>query len=477
MAPDTALSRNEAAAASRATRTRLLLEAPIAPTLARLAAPNVLAMFVQSAQSIAEAYYASLLGVSALAGLALVFPLVMLTQMLSAGAIGGAISAAIARALGAADEGRAVRLTLAAWIIATCLALVMGLLVAVFGRAFFAMLGGGGEAVAAASTYALVFFAGSLAIWLCNASLSVIRGTGDMRTPSVLLLLVSALSILLSGGLALGWGPLPAWGMAGLALGPILAFAIGAALAIGYIIAGRTGLVFRGALARPDGGMFRDILRVGSLASVNTVLTTATIIMMTGLVSRFGEAALAGYGLGARLEFLMIPVIFGIGAAMTAMVGANIGAGQTARALRVAWTGAGAAAMIVGSIGLLLALFPDLWLGLFLDPENTAAREAGRSYFRLVAPFYSFFGLGLALYFASQGAGRMLWPMISSLGRLCVALAGALLLLRYTDLGLDGIFIAIGGAMCVYGLIIALAIWRGGWTSPPNPPVSPQNRP
>lgn len=150
---------------------------------------------------------------------------------------------------------------------------------------------------------------------------------------------------------------------------------------------------------------------------------------------------------------------------MTAMVGANIGAGQHDRALRVAWTGAGAAALIVGGIGLVLALFPDLWLGLFLDPANTAELEAGRSYFRLVAPFYSFFGLGLALYFASQGAGRMLWPMVSSLGRLVVALAGAVLLLGNSELGLDGIFISIGGAMFVYGIIIALAIWRGRWTS------------
>ncbi len=209
--------------------------------------------------------------------------------------------------------------------------------------------------------------------------------------------------------------------------------------------------------------MFRDILSVGALAAINTVLTTATIIMMTGLVGRFGEGALAGYGLGARLEFLMIPVIFGIGAAMTAMVGANIGAGRVDRALRVAWTGSCAAAGIVGSIGLLLAVFPDLWLGMFLEPSNTAALEAGRSYFRLVAPFYAFFGLGLALYFASQGAGRMTWPVISSLSRMAVALGGALILTRYTDLGVDGVFAAIGIAMLVYGLVIALAIRRGGW--------------
>lgn len=202
----------------RAARTRALLEAPIGLTLAKLAAPNVLAMFVQADQSIAEAYYASLLGVTALAGLALVFPLAMFTQMLSAGAIGGAISASIARALGASNPGRAASLTLTAWIIAAGFALVMAVLMALFGRAMFGGLGGGSDSVDAAATYALVFFPGCVSIWLCHASLSVIRGTGDMQMPSLLLLLVSASSIPLAGGFTLGWGPLPALGIAGLPL-------------------------------------------------------------------------------------------------------------------------------------------------------------------------------------------------------------------------------------------------------------------
>ncbi|WP_286760177.1 MULTISPECIES: MATE family efflux transporter [Sulfitobacter] len=461
--PNAAPALSAKATQARATRTRALLEAPIAPTLAKLATPNVLAMFVQTVQSISEAYFASLLGVTALAGLALVFPLVMLTQMLSAGAIGGAISAAVARALGAQDSARAASLAVVAWMIAGAFAVIMAVLVGLFGVAFFTLLGGGADAVSAAATYALVFFPGCMAIWLCNASLSIIRGTGDMQTPAVLLLLVSVISIPLSGGFALGWGPLPALGMAGLPIGVVLAFAIGAVLAMAHILTGRTGLSFGGALGRIDIGMFRDILSVGALAAVNTLLTTITIIMMTGLVGRFGEEALAGYGLGARLEFLMIPVIFGIGAAMTAMVGANMGAGQVDRALRVAWTGSCAAAVIVGGIGLLLAVFPDLWLGMFLDPSNTGALDAGRSYFRLVAPFYAFFALGLALYFASQGAGHMVWPVISSLSRMAVALIGALILMQTGGLGLRGIFIAIGGAMVVYGSVIGLAIWRKGW--------------
>ncbi len=453
----------DAASASRAARTRTLLEAPIGPTLAKLAAPNVLAMFVQAVQSIAEAYFASLMGITALAGLALVFPLVMLTQMLSAGAIGGAISASVARALGAREPDRAATLAVTAWLIATLMALLLALVMGLFGKAIFSLLGGGSEAVAAATTYAMVFFPACLTIWLCHASLSIIRGTGDMQMPSLLLLFVSVISLPLSGGFALGWGPLPALGMAGLPLGLVLAYAAGAVVAIAYIATGRIGLDFRGALGRVGVWAFRDILRVGGMASFNTLLTVLTVVLMVGLVGRYGEDALAGYGLGARLEFLMIPVIFGIGAAMTAMVGANIGAGNRDRALRVAWTGALAGAGIVGGIGLVLAIFPDLWLGMFVAPTDTGVLAAGRSYFRIVAPFYAFFGLGLALYFASQGAGRMLWPVIGSLSRITVAIVGALVLTSTTSLGASGVFIAIGAAMLVYGLVIGIAIWRTGW--------------
>ena len=451
------------AARARAARTHALLSAPIGPTLAKLAAPNILAMVVQAAQSIAEAYFASRIGVTALAGLALVFPLVMLTQMLSAGAMGGAISASVARALGAANPARAATLTLTAWLLAVGFALVMAVIMLLFGPAIFGTLGGGPESVAAAVTYAAVFFPGCIAIWMCHASLSVIRGTGDMGMPSLLLLLVSTVSIPLAGGFALGWGPLPALGMAGLPLGLIVAYGVGALVAVGYIAAGRTGLAFKGAVGRIDGGMVRDIMSVGAMASVNTVLTVLTIVLMVGMVGRHGEGALAGYGLGARLEFLMIPVIFGIGAAMTSMVGANIGAGDKARALRVAWTGSLAGAVIVGVIGLVLALFPDLWLGIFLEPTNTEALIAGRAYFHIVAPFYAFFGLGLALYFASQGAGRMLWPVIGSFSRIGVAIGGALLLTSVTTLGVNAVFVAIGCAMFVYGSVIGLAVWRGRW--------------
>lgn len=415
-------SRAEAASAARAGRTKLLLEGPIGPTLARLAAPNVLAMFVTAAMSVAEGIFAGFLGVTALAGLALVFPLMMLTQMLSAGAMGGAISSAVARALGAGDAARAGRLVAAAWIIAIVAALGSALLIAVFGRDLFLLLGGREDAVTAALGYAYVFFPGCVGMWLCHSTLSVIRGAGSMAVPSVILLVVSVASIPPAGGLALGWGPLPALGLAGLASGPTIAFALGTLTALGYVATGRSGLPVE--VRGLSWSHFADILRVGVIASANAVQTVLTIVIMVALVGRYGEPALAGYGLDARLEFLMIPVVFGIGAAMTAMVGANVGAGDRERALRVGWTGSFAAAGIVGAIGVIVAIWPDLWLGLFLGPEDVDALAAGRAHFCAVAPAYAFFALGLAMYFAGQGAGRMIWPVSASILRMAVAIGG-----------------------------------------------------
>lgn len=457
--------RADAAAASRAARTRRLLEGPIGPTLARLAAPNVIATFVMSAMSVAEAYFAGQLGVTALAGLALVFPLAMLVQMLSGGAMGGAISSAVARALGAGDVARASGLALAAWAIAIAAAALFALLMALFGRDLFELLGGGAGAgaVGAAAAYAAVFFPGCVALWLCHSTLSLMRGAGDMLTPSLFLLGVSLASIPLAGALALGWGPFPALGMAGLAAGPVMAYGAGALLAMAYVLSGRIGLSLRGAVARLERGLFADILRVGLIASLNAVQTVLTIVLMVGLVGRHGADALAGYGLGARLEFLMVPIVFGVGAAMTAMVGANIGAGARRRALRVAWTGSLAAAAIVGGIGGLTAIAPDLWLRLFLDAGEAGALGAGRAYFHTVGPFYGFFALGLALYFASQGAGRMVWPVTASLCRMAVAFGGALLLTRTTDLGVLAVFGPIAGGMFVYGLVTAGAVKLTAW--------------
>jgi Na+-driven multidrug efflux pump len=207
--------------------------------------------------------------------------------------------------------------------------------------------------------------------------------------------------------------------------------------------------------------LFWDILRVGGPGALNTILTNLTVVLLTALVGPFGAGALAGYGMGARLEYLLIPLVFGLGSGLVTMVGTNVGAGQVARAERVAWVGAGLAAGSTGALGLFAAFFPGAWLGLFSsDPDVLAA---GAQYLSTVGPVYGFFGLGLALYFASQGAGRLSWPLIAGFTRLLVAALGGWVAIHWLGGGLPGLFVAMALALVVFGTIVAVAIKAGAW--------------
>ncbi len=190
-------------------RTRHLLEAPLVPILARMAIPNIAVMVVQTSVGLIETYFVAGLGTDALAGMALVFPVVMLVQMLSAGGVGGGIQSAVSRRLGA---GRQAEAGLLAWH-ATALALGLGaatsLVALPLGPTLYTAMGGTGGSLNAATDYATVVFGGAVLIWLFNALSAVIRGTGNMALPALVTCLGALVLIPLSPALIFGWGPFP----------------------------------------------------------------------------------------------------------------------------------------------------------------------------------------------------------------------------------------------------------------------------
>ena len=444
-------------------RTRLLLEAPIAPTLLRLGAPNVLVMLAQAGVGLMETYFVGKLGTDALAGMALVFPAVMLMQMTSAGAMGGGIASAIARALGARRRDDADALVLHALLIAAVFALAFMVTVVAGGRWLYTRMGGSGGALDAAMVYSNWVFGGALLVWLFNTLSAVIRGAGNMALPAYVTVAGAVLLLPLSPLLIFGWGPLPGLGIAGGAIALLLYYLAGSAVLAAYLWSSRSllrpslrGLQLRWAL-------FADILRVGLVGTVSTVATNLAIGITTALVGAYGTAAIAGYGTASRLEYLLVPLVFGLGAPLVAMVGTCIGAGQRERALRATWIGAAIAFAMTEAIGLWAAAYPAAWLSLF--NTEPAMIEAGSHYLRIVGPWYGFFGLGLVLYFASQGAGRLLWPVLGNIARLVVAVAGGWLAL-HGGYAIAGVFAAQAAAMVVYGIANAWTIAGGAWFGP-----------
>ncbi len=441
-------------------RTRLLLEAPIVPTLLRLAAPNIVVMVAQAAVGLIETYFVGKLGLDALAGMALVFPIVMLMQMTSAGAMGGGIASSIARALGAGRRDDADALVVHAGVIALGFGVAFSAVLLLGGRWLYALMGGSGAALEAALTYSHWVFAGAILVWMFNSLAAVIRGTGNMAVPANVTVVGVVFLIPVSPLLIFGWGPIPGMGIAGGAIALLLYYLGGTIALLLYLRSNRSLLKPKVAGVKLRWTLFRDILVIGLVGSISTVATNLSIGIATALSGHFGSGAIAGYGTASRLEYLLVPLVFGLGAPLVAMVGTCIGAGQRERAMRAAWTGAAMAFALTEVIGIAAAIFPREWLGLF--GNDPAMLETGSQYLRAAGPMYGFFGVGLVLYFASQGAGRLLWPVIGNLARLAVAGIGGWLALRWGG-QLVQVFTMQGVAMVVYGIVIASAIAGGAW--------------
>ena len=449
-------------------RTRQLLEGPILRALLRLSAPNLLNLLALSIIITFDGFFIGRLGPEALAGVSLAFPFLMLMQHMSAGGMGGGVSSAVARALGAGRREAADAIATHALVVAIGMALLLAVAELLFGRALFSAMGARGRTLDVALAYANVIFAAGAALWVVNVLSAVVRGTGHMVLPAAVLFGCAVMHALLSPLLIFGVGPFRGVGVAGASIGLMISFATGAVILIVYLRSRHTLVRLRARHLRLRRDVLGEILRVGLPATLNTVLTNVGVILLTAVVATFGSVAVAGFGMGVRVEYVLMPLTFVLGTSLVTMVGTNVGAGQFERAERTAWIGGGVMACLGGSIGIAIAIFPYAWIGLFTsDPQ---VLDIGARYARIVGPFYALFVLGLSLYFAFQGGGRLFWPLTASVLRLLIAAAGGWAVIHWLGAGLNGFFIMIALGFSVYGAIIVLALRAGRWRFLPAPP-------
>ena len=443
-------------------RTERLLAAPVLPMILRLSAPGLLLVAFTTMVSIGDTYFIGRLGTEPLAGLALVFPMLALLQMTSAGAMGGGVSSAIARALGGGDVGTARRLVVHALVIAATMGAAFTLLLLSFGRPFYRLLGGAGETLESSLAYSHVVFAGATLVWLANTFSSMLRGTGNTLTPALALMTISLLHLPLSGSLVLGWGPMPRLGIAGAGVAYVSTFGL-ATLILGWVVLRPASMLRPHAEdLRLEWRLFREILRVGAISVLSALQTVIGSLLLTGFVARFGSAAVAGYGVGLRLELLQIPIVFAIGQALVALVATHLGAGRAARAKRIAWTGAALAACVSLAVGVVVTIFPNAWVALFSN--DPAVLEAGSLYLRTVGLAYPFLALGQTLYFAAQGAGKVLLQVLARTVQLVIVIGGGFVVLA-ADAKLGAIFALIALGLVVFGTLSALGVARTNWAA------------
>jgi putative MATE family efflux protein len=442
-------------ASPAAARTRLLLEGPIVATLLRLAVPNLVVNVVLIAVTPSvDAHFVGRLGLDALAGLALVFPLMMLMQQMANMAMGGAIAASIARAIGAGRREDAASLVIHALAIAACAAALFSALFLLGGATIYSWLGGRGPILAAALEYSNVIFAGALAYWLLGSLTSVVRSTGRVAILAYVYVGAEILHIALVPALVFGLGPLPALGITGAGLATVISFAASTATLAWYLASGRTSVALSLRGVRLERRLFGEILRVGAPMSLAPVLNNVALATLTTYAGLLGVTSLAAFGAAVRLEYLLYPLNFGLGAAVLAMVGSNIGARQFTRAARIAWTAVGLSACVMASVSVLAIAAPDLWMGLFTHDPAILAEAAG--YLVVVGFAYPFVAVN-TLMSAFQATRQPEWPLAAMTCRLLVVVLGGWVAIEVLHAGLVGLALVTALGLATWGVVQAVA--------------------
>jgi len=409
-----------------------------------------MAALLQAGFLVVDTFWLGRVGPVALAAASTAGFTMWLAQTLGEGAAAGSGSV-LARAIGAEDRQGAVRSaaagqTLGVW--GSAIVSAFGLLVS---HATFAFMGTDALVTVEGLKYMWVIFAGIplyfLFVWLSAA----FRAVGDAQTPLKLLALAAVVNLVVDPILIFGPGPLPALGVAGAALATVASWLV--ASMWGWVLLGRLGIRPRAfAFLRPPLDETWKALKVGLPLALEGALFSLIYILLTRVITTFGTPAVAALGVGHKLEVLNYFVCAGIGAAATTLVGQNLGAGESQRAVRSAWRALFLTCLPVGAVTVLLVSFPELAIGVFSNDARVVA--VGSTYVLLVGTTQLFMAAEVVMLGAFAGAQWTAIPAIIEIGFTAVRVPLAMWLIS-GGWGVEAVWFAIASTTVVKGILLA----------------------
>ena len=439
-------------------RTQLILQSAIPNMLYRLAAPNMLAVIIISIVTFSEAWYVGKVNTVALAGLAIVFPFQTLMGMMGNGGMGNGTASALSRSIGKNDFKRAHSVIWHSALINLFISLVYLIALGIFSRSIFNLFGASEEVTDQAVLYARIFFGLAPFIWLYFWMKSVLRGLGAIQIMARLDIVASVIQLVLSGALTLGWFFLPSLGLVGPAIAAVLCQGFAGVAMLILFVSGKFEISLK--IIPLDFDVTKDILKVGGMGVLLAFNIALTIMLTTRFVADFGTEAIAGKGVCGRLEQMLIPLAFGVGGVLVVIVGTNFGASQYERARKSARFGALINSLVATLIGVILALFPSLWIDLFI--KELGAFAIGSVYLRIVGPVFGLFAGGQTLSFASYGTGSMIIPVFGGVYRVLITSIFGLSV-SYFSLDISFLFWGVTIGMVGWAIILSLNMISKVW--------------
>ena len=426
-----------------------------------LAVPMVISHVLNTFLHLVDMFWVGRLGSSAIAAVAMSGAVMMLVMTVIIGLVTG-VRALISRFRGAKDNDSADEVARQALLVG----LVMGLFLAVTGVLFseklFELLRAEPEVIVMGSGYMRILFGGGLVMLLGFLISVILYGAGDAVTPMLIMILTTVVNMIMDPIFIFGYRGMPAMGVNGAALATVLAQAIGCIWGLKVLLTGQSHIHIKFKNMKIDFGLIWRMIKIGVPNSLQMSFRSIMAIVLMGIVAGFGTSAVAAYGIGLRLQMIVLMPAFAVANAASTLVGQNLGALKPRRAFKIAWIATGMDMIVMGLAGIIFFIFAPWLISIFNSQAEVI--QMGTVFLRITSLFYIFMAMGIILSRSLNGAGDTVSPMFISLVCLWgVQVPLALFLTKLPSLGLTGVWWAIVISNLLQGTITAVWFSLGRW--------------
>jgi len=438
-----------------------ITEGKLRASIWRLAMPIMAGALLQDLFSLVDLFFVGRLGYVSVAALSMAGVILAVIMMAAIG-ISSGTTALIAHFTGKKDYASADNVLFQTILISIVFSFIM-ILIGLFGTdALLRIFGASEEVVAAASGYLKISFIWSIFIFLFIGFNQALRGSGDAVTPFKILIFANILNIILDPLFIFGPGIFPRMEVAGSALASIISRGIGVSLLGGHLLFGYSSLHLTRKAFNVNLAIIVRMIKIGFFASFEVLLRQLSLLLLLRLVTSFGAASLAAYGIAIRLRMSVMMLGFGMSAACAVLIGQNMGAARSERATKSGWKTLKYYEFIVMPIAVLFFIFAPGIIGVFND--NAEVVSIGSNFLRFIAVTLPFLAAALILGRGISGAGDTIAPAaMTGIAQLGLRIPVAYILVLGFGMGNNGIWLGINASDICQGLAMMWYFKHGFW--------------
>jgi len=427
----------------------------------KLAMPMMVGAALQDLFTLADLFFIGRLGHVAVAALS-ISGIILSVIMIVAIGISTGTTALIAHFVGKKDYNSADSVLFQTVVISIVCSVLM-VFIGLFGtNGLLRVFGANAEVIPAASEYLRIAFLWSVFIFLFIALNQALRGSGDAIVPLKVLVFANIINIILDPLLIFGFGFFPRMEVAGSAAATVFSRAIGVIIILRHLLYGHSSLHFHRGIFKVNFKVMLRMMKIGFFASLEVMLRQVSLLFLLPLITSFGTACLAAFGIVIRLRMVIMMLGFGMSGATAVLIGQNMGAGKPLRAAQSGWQTLKYYEYIVFPVAVIFFIFSPQIVGIFNDSPEVI--EIGSSFLRFIAVTFPFLASSIILGKGVTGAGDTIAPAIAtSIAQLGFRVPIAYLAALGLGFGANGVWIGINVSDICQGLVMIWYFRTGYW--------------